>query len=90
MYYLNDKHPKFEYVLYVRQGNAIPFLSGKIYSSYYEICRELKDIAKRHDRYNQKYYIDEEFFDNEYKRGEGTYYKILCRKVNDWKNKGVA
>lgn len=85
MYYLNDKHSRYEYILYVRHGKAQPYLSGKIYTSYYEIKKDLEETAKRNDRYGRIYYIDEEFFDNEYEKGKGTYYKILCREVNDWK-----
>ena len=30
MYLLNDKHSKYEYIIYVRCGTAIPYLNGKI------------------------------------------------------------
>ena len=84
MYLLNDKHSKFEYVIYVRCGNARPYLCGKIYSSYMDVCRELESIAKRNDRYHRVYYIDDDFFENQYDKGEGTYYTILRRTVLDW------
>jgi hypothetical protein len=84
LYYLNDKHPKYEYVLYIRHGKAEPFL-GKVFVSYYDIKKELEEIAKRHDRFNQVYFIDEDFFENQYSKGEGTYYKILMREVKDWR-----
>jgi hypothetical protein len=84
LYYLNDKHSKYEYVLYIRHGKAEPFL-GRIFTSYYDIKRELEEIARRHDRFNQVYFIDEDFFKNQYSKGEGTYYKILMREVKDWK-----
>ncbi len=83
MYYLNDQHPKYQYTIYTRHGNALPFLSGK-FDSLRLVKMQLEYLAKDNDRYHRRYYIDEEFFDNEYKKGEGTYYKILMRKVNDW------
>lgn len=85
MYLLNDKHSKYEYIIYTRVKGAMPYLKGKAKQSYYEICKDLEDIAKRHDRYNMTYYIDNDFFKNEYDKSNADfYYKILKREVNDW------
>lgn len=84
MYYLNDKHPKYEFTIYIRQGTAIPYLINT-YNSYYDAKRFLEEKAKRHQHYNQIFYIDEDFFENEYTNNyQGTYYKILKRPVADW------
>lgn len=85
MYYLNDKHPKYEYIIYTRIGTGMPFL-GKIFGSYTDACRYLKELAKRHEHFNQIFYIDDPFYKNEYQYNtKGFYYKILRRNVSDWK-----
>lgn len=85
MYLLNDKHSKYEYVIYVRCGTAIPYLNGKIFTSYNDVCNYLEEIAKRHQRYNRIFYIDNKFYKNECERDERCiYYKILRRPVSDW------
>lgn len=84
MYYLNDKHTEYEYTIYIRHGTGLPYL-GRTFTNYYDACRFLKEKAKRHEHYNQIYYIDDEFFENQYERNyQGTYYKILRRKLSDW------
>lgn len=87
MYYLNDKHPKYEYDIYIKNGEGIPYINGKIFTSYKDVCNYLEEIAKRHIRYNRVFYIDDDFFDNKYKKDiKGTYYKILKRPVSDWED----
>mgnify|MGYP006898654553 CR=1 FL=1 len=48
------------------------------------VYEKAKEIEKKHNRYHQRFYIDNEFYHNEYKRGEGVYYRFMKRKVNDW------
>lgn len=86
MYYLNDEHSEYEYTVYIRHGTGQPFLCGRIFTSYWNVCNYLRDIAKNHDKYHRIYYIDDPFFNNEYEKNfEGSYYKILRRPVSDWK-----
>ena len=85
MYFLNDKHPKYEYAIYIRHGLGMPFIIEKPHMTYYDICNYLNEEAKRHERYNRIYYIDNKFFKNHYEFSlNGTYYKILRRPVADW------
>lgn len=85
MYYLNDKHSQYEYTIYVRYGTALPYMIGRTFTNYWDTCRYLMDIAKRHQRFGHICYIDDDFFYNEYERDlKGTYYKILRRPVSDW------
>ena len=87
MYFLNDKHPKYEYALYVRVGNALPYISNT-YNSFDDVCRQIKEIEKRHNHYRQFFYIDNDFYNNKYNLAtisiKGIYYKILRRPVYDW------
>lgn len=86
MYYLNDKHPKYEFTVYIRCGNGTPYLIPRKFETYSEVCKFLNEKAKWHFRYNQRFYIDDSFFSNEYKKDiNGIYYKILKRPVSDWK-----
>lgn len=84
MYYLNDKHPKYEYALYCRVGNALPYIA-RTFTDLGDVYRYILEIEKRHNRYHQVFYIDNVFYKNAYTLGAGgTYYKFLRRKVEDW------
>ena len=84
MYYLNDKHPKYEYALYVRVNQAMPYIVNK-FSSIDDVYRYIPEIEKRHNHYGQIFYIDNDFYKNSYNiSAGGTYYKFLRRPVADW------
>lgn len=84
MYYLNDKHSQYEYVLYVRVGQAKPYLA-RTFDSIDDVLRHTKQIEKRHNHYRQIFYIDNDFYENQYNQNlNGTYYKYLRRPVFDW------
>lgn len=84
MYYLNDKHPQYEYCLYVKNGNACPYIA-RTFTDMFAIYQFIDEIEKKHNRYNRVFYIDNEFYKNRYSLNiEGIYYKFLKRKVNDW------
>ena len=86
MYYLNDQHPRYECALYTRVGNAVPYITEKRYIiNITDILREIDSIERRHNRYRQIFYIDNDFYENKYSINQnGTYYKFLKRPVNDW------
>lgn len=85
MYYLNDKHPKFEYALYCRVGEACPYIVPRKFDDIDEILRYIEELEKRHNRYNQIFYIDNDFYKNNYNSNcGGFYYKFLKRPVLDW------
>ena len=85
MSYIAEMHPQFEYALYVRVKNATPYISPFITDDINLVFRQIEDIEKKHNRYNQAFYIDNDFYNNEYSKAEnGVYYKFLVRKVNDW------
>lgn len=89
MYYLNDKHEDYEYTLYVKVGDACPYFAGlRPMKSWREVKDTIKWIEKKHSKsYMGWYYIDNDFYDNPYPLlATSTYYKILRRKVNDWKD----
>ena len=84
MYYLNDKHSKYEYAIYCRVGRAIPYIKI-IFNSLDDVYRHIAQIEKKHNRYNQFFYIDNDFYKNIYNIScGGTYYKVLRRPVADW------
>ncbi len=81
MYYLNDQHSKYEYALYVRVGKALPYIKYT-YTSLDDIYRCVEQIEKRHNHYNQFFYIDNDFYQNKFNQNcGGTYYKFLRRPV---------
>lgn len=84
MYFLEDKHPKYEYACYIRVKNATPYVQARG-DDMNDVWREIGEIEKRHARYNQHYYIDNDFYDNPYPNGDYSYYyRFLRREVNDW------
>lgn len=84
MYYLNDKHPQYEYCLYVRNCSACPYIA-RTFTDIYDVYRFVEEIEKKHNRYNRVFYIDNDFYQNKYSPNvEGIYYKFLKRRINDW------
>jgi hypothetical protein len=90
MYYLEDTHPEYEYVLYVRQGQACPFLLNdhRPYTDLEQVIEKIHDIEKDHaKRVEKNFYIDNDFYDNkQILLSSGVYYKFLRRKVADWES----
>lgn len=84
MYYLNDQHPKYQYAIYCRVGNAMPYIIEKWFKDLNDIYRYIAEIEKKHNRYNQAFYIDNDFYNNQYKNINCVYYKFLRRPVSDW------
>lgn len=67
MYYLNDKHPEYEYCLYIQVENALPYIMEyKNIITYEDLFRKIQEIEKKHNRYRQRFYIDNDFYDNKY------------------------
>lgn len=91
MYYLNDKHYEYEYALYCRVGNACPYIREINYITDMDgVYRYIEEIEKKHNHYRQIFYIDNDFYKNNYSINmNGTYYKFLRRKVQDWEEFGV-
>lgn len=84
MYYLNDKHNKYDYAVYCRVSTASPYITAT-FKDRKQLDRFFKGIIRWHNRYHQIFYIDSKDYKNEYSKNmNGTYYKILKRKVNDW------
>lgn len=85
MYYLNDQHQDYEYCLYIQRGHACPYINQLYVRDLDGILREVTEIEKKHNRYHQRFYIDNDFYKNAYSIGSGgTYYKFLRRRVADW------
>ena len=85
MYYLNDKHPEYEYALYCRVGSATPYIVPRKFNDMSDVLRFIDELEKRHNRYHQIFFIDNDFYENKYSiNHNGTYYKFLRRKVFDW------
>lgn len=84
MYYLEDKHPKFEYCVYVQVKGGQPYLTWHG-DNIGDVQRYIKEIEKRHGRYKQHFFIDNDFYVNEYHKNDYVYYyRFMKRKVNDW------
>lgn len=88
MYYLNDKHPEYEYAIYTQVNNALPYITElKWVIKLDDLLKVAQDIEKKHNHYNQRFYIDNKFYNNKYSLDSGgTYYKILIRNVSDWQD----
>lgn len=85
MYYLEDHHSKYEYTFYKRVANSIPYIGTWKGYDMSDVYREIKEIEKKHARYNQHFYIDNDFYNNVYKNGDYVYYyRFMRREVNDW------
>ena len=88
MYYLNDKHSQYQYVIYCKQNmRAFPYLLPREFDSLKEVKIFFREnIEKRNERYGYIYFVDNDFYHNRYSQNiNGAYYKVLRRKVNDWK-----
>lgn len=84
MYYLNDKHPQYEYCLYIRNGTGCPYIA-RTFDDMFEAQRYIIELEKRNNRFHRIFYVDNEFYKNQYSPNiEGIYYKILKREINDW------
>lgn len=85
MYYLEDKHPTNEYGCYIQNKGAMPYIAGWRGSSIEDVYRYIAEIEKRHNRYRQHFYIDNDFYNNKYNNSDYVYYyRFLIRKINDW------
>lgn len=87
MYFLNDKHPEYEFAIYCQCKTATPYIAA-ILNSMQDVRRYLETRVKRCNQFGQIYYIDNIGFKNDYSKAmcnKGFYFKILKRKVNDWK-----
>ena len=86
MYLLNDKHEDYEYCLYIQVGTACPYLTPlKYVNSLEDIYKVIEEIEKKHRRMHVRFFIDNDFYSNEYNISSGGwYYKFLRRPVADW------
>lgn len=85
MYYLEDNHPSYEYTLYVQVGSATPYIGVWKATEISDVYRMIGEIEKRHNRYRQHFYIDNDFYKNHYNKNDYVwYYRFMKRKVNDW------
>jgi len=86
MYYLEDKHSEYEYTCYIRVADALPYINIWKGTSMEDVWNFIREIEKKHSRYNENYYIDNDFYVNPYRRSDYShYYRFMVRKVNDWK-----
>lgn len=89
MYYLNDKHYKYQYGLYAYKSGGSPYVSEILSArDILDVYRESEEIGKRAHHYHRIFYIDNNFYENEYEKSfvqiGGTYYKFLKRPIADW------
>ena len=85
MYYLNDKHSKYQYGVFKQVGDACPYITELRFDNLEGLLYYIGEIERKHNRYRQPFYIDNDFYKNKYELREGgTYYKFLRRPVNDW------
>lgn len=85
MYYLEDHHPKEEYTLYCQVKGGCPYIGIWHGENMMDVQRKIEEIESRHNRYRQHYYIDNDFYNNNYNNSDYVYYyKFMSRDVNDW------
>ena len=83
--FLETKHPKFEYTCYVQVKNGCPYIGIWRGESIADVYRDILQIEKRHNRYKQHFYIDNDFYINKYKDNDFVYYyRFMFREVNNW------
>lgn len=68
MYFLNDQHSKYQYAIYCRVNGATPYIK-QVLDSIDDVFRFFEEVTKRHNRYHQVYYVDNDFFKNQYPLG---------------------
>lgn len=74
----------YTYIMYIKVGNATPYLSGE-FDNFEDLKRFIIHIEEKAFRYGKIFYIDNNFYDNFYKSAAGgTYYKVFRRKNNQW------
>ena len=81
------KNSYFEYCFYICYNGGCPYYSN-IFYSLEEALLWLKSIEKKAIRYNQIFYVDNDFYNNHYNKEVskyGVYYKLLVRPTNNWK-----
>lgn len=85
MYYLEDKHPSYEFTCYVQVKSGSPYIGTWRGDNMLDVYRQIKEIEKRHGRRRQHFYIDNDFYNNKYNNNDYVYYyRFMQRKVNDW------
>lgn len=85
MYYLEDKHPEKEYTLYIQVKGAVPYIGVWYATSMDQVYDKISEIEKRHKRYHQRFYIDNDFYVNQYTNSDyAYYYRFMEREVQDW------
>lgn len=83
---LKKDHYEFEYALYIQYNTATPYINELRYvHDINGIKREIDEIEKKARRMKKRFYIDNEFYNNQYSlETGGIYYKFIRRKINDW------
>lgn len=83
MYFLEDKHNKYEYFVYTRCKGGMPYIGQKL-TDVRDIYQWIEYTERRHSRYNQPFYIDNKFYKNIFPNDNFSYYyKILRRPIAD-------
>lgn len=84
MYYLNDRHPDYQYAVYCKYQGGSPYIKT-VLDNKEQLDQYIESIVNRHNQFHHIFYIDNDFYDNKYPKDlQGIYYKVLKRKVNDW------
>ena len=84
MYYLNDKHEKYQYCLFCKQGGGAPYTINT-YDDLQQVFNTISHLEARHNQYHHNFYIDNDFYENKMPLYENSfYYKFLRRPVADW------
>lgn len=74
-----------EYTLYLRHGNAKPFMLS-YYKTFEGAKADLMAKVQLEIERGRPFYVDNDFFDNKYNLGSNLYYMcIMERNVDEWK-----
>lgn len=75
-----------EYCIYCKYYNGTPFIL-KSYKTFQEAYNSLMIIISTETKRNRMYYVDNDFFENNYPCliGSCKYFCIMEREVTDWK-----
>lgn len=73
-----------EYTLFLRHGNATPYTLGT-YKTISAAKEKLYDIVDLEVKRHRPFYVDNDFFKNNYELGYNSFYiSILEREVEQW------
>lgn len=75
----------YQYTILVQFKNGCPFHINTY--DYFDVALiQLNSYIKTDKRYRRSYYVNNDFFKNDYDCNAQNKYELLCRDVGEWKH----